>query len=504
MADSVISKLPANGLPAPREPASSAAGGVRKLPGIQRLSAVSVAVFALLTVLIGAALGWSSLSNQAAMESVSRDTRSEAVAAELGVSVLMFQRLSNLYLVAPEPGIAAEQASLKASMQQLLELARGLVGQEGEGELLDIVAVQLDAYLLDRARLEISGRDLDDVVRESRPALETLLGTLERLGDLNHQQVQRARARADAVDRLSQVLGISAGALVVLGLTLFGLGVRRYLTRPLLALHQSMARFRGGDLDARCPVAGARELADLAEMFNDLAGSVAQQREAQLTFLAGVAHDLNNPLSGLKVGLYTLEYEQSEARRSATRARLDHEVDRLGRMIGDLLDATRIEAGHLEIRCVPFDLRRLVTDMVRLYAPTAPDHHIDVDLPSTRVTLCADPLRMEQVVSNLLSNAIKYSPGGGSIRVQVRQAGEVVTLSVTDQGIGIPADELADVFLPFRRRRFNVAPGAGLGLSVVRRILAAHGGTIDVSSEPGMGSTFTVRLAASRSGAVQA
>jgi signal transduction histidine kinase len=236
-------------------------------------------------------------------------------------------------------------------------------------------------------------------------------------------------------------------------------------------------------------------------MFNDMAISLSQQRKAQLTFLAGVAHDLKNPLSTLKTGMYTLEHEASEVRRGNTRATLDRQVDLLNRMVDDLLDATRIEAGQLELRWATFDLRRLVNDVVRLYVPTAPEHQITSRIPDEPVMVEADGLRIEQVLRNLVSNAIKFSPYGGSVEVALERGSNEVALSVSDRGIGIPRDEHTSIFLPFRRRDLNVAPGAGLGLSVVRRIVSAHGGSIDVESEPGAGSTFRVRLPLARNNA---
>jgi two-component system, OmpR family, sensor histidine kinase MtrB len=112
------------------------------------------------------------------------------------------------------------------------------------------------------------------------------------------------------------------------------------------------------------------------------------------------------------------------------------------------------------------------------------------------VVVCADPLRIDQVVSNLLSNAIKYSPDGGDIEVLVETTAREAVISVRDQGVGIGAEEMPHVFAPFRRGKgsVEVAPGTGLGLSVVRRIVEAHGGRVQVESAIGRGSTFRVWL----------
>jgi signal transduction histidine kinase len=112
------------------------------------------------------------------------------------------------------------------------------------------------------------------------------------------------------------------------------------------------------------------------------------------------------------------------------------------------------------------------------------------------VVVRCDGTRLEQVLHNLVSNALKYSPTGSSVELRVAQEGEEAVLSVVDQGIGISSEELRHLFAPFRRtsRAREVAPGVGLGLSVARRIIEAHGGRIEVDSRPGAGSTFRVRL----------
>ncbi|MFW6093517.1 MAG: sensor histidine kinase, partial [Pseudomonadota bacterium] len=256
----------------------------------------------------------------------------------------------------------------------------------------------------------------------------------------------------------------------------------------------TMARFADGETESRGARGGVREVAELSGMFDDMAASLARQRQDQLAFLAGVAHDLKNPLGALKLGIQALERDRSESRRAKTRRRLERQVDFLARMVEDLLDATRIEAGQLEIRLEQLDVRDLVTDMAALYRGTAPERPIEVRVPETAVLVSGDPLRLEQVVSNLFSNALKFSPRGSPMWAEVAARNGEVVVEVTDRGMGIPPDEIDDVFKPFRRRMPDTAPGAGLGLSVVRRIVEAHGGAIEVESEPGAGSTFRVRL----------
>jgi signal transduction histidine kinase len=176
--------------------------------------------------------------------------------------------------------------------------------------------------------------------------------------------------------------------------------------------------------------------------------------------------------------------------------RVKRQAERLERMLEDLLDSVRIEAGHLELRCSERDLCEIARDVVEMFRDSSPDHSLALSLPAAPLKMTCDSLRIEQVLTNLVSNAIKYSPDGGAVRVSLSHSGSSAVLSVSDSGVGIAAADLPYIFEPFRRSgasRHQV-PGAGLGLFVVRRIAEAHGGKVEVESKPGVGTTFRVQL----------
>lgn len=466
----------------------------RRAPGIRRIAIVSALTFGAVALIAVAAVTWTSSLLERSVATVIRDTQSQAIASEIEVKLLTYQRLANLYVATGEPELATARVELAAKMRRLLAQAHAFLSSEEERYLLEDISEQLSLYLREREQLETRRPGLEHIARLTRPALNRTVESLHSLRDLNDAQVRRADGEALRVNRLSNLAASTAGALLIVGLLAATLGVRRYMLRPIMELHRTVARLRSGDADARASEAGLRELSELAQGLNEMADSLARQRADQLTFLAGVAHDLRNPLSGLKFGILALEHEGSESRRNRTRTLLDRQVDRLARMVDDLLDATRIEAGTLELRSEIMDVRDVVEDTIGLYAPTSPDHQIRAKVPTEPVRIHGDPLRIEQVLSNLVSNAIKFSPTGGAITISLAAENGRAVLSVSDHGIGIPAAERTNIFLPFRRRRPDVAPGAGLGLSVVRRIAVAHGGTVEVDSEPGLGSTFRVRL----------
>lgn len=461
-----------------------------RIGNLVSLSSVVLLVVATASVLL--LLGMIRVQEDA-MEVVMRDTRSADIADDIAYSALMYHRLSNLWHATREPAVEATRAEVAARLQVLLARLPEHEGGPRELELIDAVAAALPRYLVERQALDDSGRRLSEVIRESSQVLNDLLGVLAQLREMNDAQVAAALVAASGTNQSAVYLGTAALVLLILGACVPSVAAQRYLVRPILELHHAMAAFRQGDLGARGRQIGAWEVGELARMFNDMAATQQQQRRAQIEFLGGVAHDLKNPMSTLKNGIYLLSQEPSEAQRTRTRAMLDAQLALLVRMVDDFLDGARIEAGELELRCIEFDVRHLVRDLVEAYCGIVPSRHLVLDQAPEPLVVSADPLRLEQVLRNLLSNAIKYS-SAGDITVRSTIAAEEVVIEVQDQGSGIPVQEQETIFLPFRRRHTNAVPGVGLGLSVVRRIVQAHGGRIELDSEEGVGSTFRVCL----------
>jgi signal transduction histidine kinase len=236
-----------------------------------------------------------------------------------------------------------------------------------------------------------------------------------------------------------------------------------------------------------------------------MASALAAQRQAQMAFLGAVAHDLRNPLSALQLSVAVLRVgdpASSPALVRQTVERIERQLTRMERMLGDFLDIARIEAGQLELRVEEHDAGMLVAEVAELFQATSRDHHVEVRLPAHPVPIHCDHLRIEQVITNLISNAIKYSPTGSPIEVGLVPRTDEIELRVTDHGVGISAEDRAHLFEPFRRLRVSAqgVPGMGLGLYAVHKIVEAHGGRITVESAPGAGSTFRVWLPRSPGG----
>jgi signal transduction histidine kinase len=211
--------------------------------------------------------------------------------------------------------------------------------------------------------------------------------------------------------------------------------------------------------------------------------------------LAVVAHDLRGPLNTILLRAQMLPPGTGRA----DPAPIVRTVEQMSRLIGDLLDAAAIDAGRLSIERHPCQVRKLAVEAIEMLRPLAEKKalalHLAVDdLPEGARVLC-DRERILQVFANLVGNAIKFTPGGGAITVRGRAVPARVELAITDTGPGIPAADLERLFDRFWRGTHR-APGAGLGLHIAKGIVEAHGGTIDVASEVGRGSTFTFTLPA--------
>ena len=253
-----------------------------------------------------------------------------------------------------------------------------------------------------------------------------------------------------------------------------------------------LKRIPSGDLDG--------EARDLAERLNTRLDALASAEKEQQQFIADVSHELRTPLTVLRGTLEVVLEEDrpaEEYREAIGNALL--EVRHLTRLSQNLLFLARGQAGRITLSFANVDLLKFVSDVTRDLVPAASDREIDLvaELPDEPVRAFIDADRMQQVLHNLLENAIRYTEPGGRIVVRLASAPAEASIEVVDTGIGIPARDQPHVFERFfrsDRARRSHPGGSGLGLSIVRWIVEAHKGTVEVESAPGEGTTFRVRL----------
>lgn len=217
-------------------------------------------------------------------------------------------------------------------------------------------------------------------------------------------------------------------------------------------------------------------------------------------FLATLAHELRNPLAPIRSGLDLLEMTRDPAITDEARRVMGRQLGHLVRLVDDLLDIARLQTGNITLRVKRVDLRTVVQSAVEAVRPLVESrsHTVVVHVPGVAVDVEGDETRLVQIVANLLNNAAKYTDPGGTLEVSVFVADDRAEIVVTDNGIGIRPDQLEtlwDMYAQVRSSRDRAEGGLGIGLSLVRRLVGMHGGSVSAQSEgPGKGSAFTIRL----------
>jgi signal transduction histidine kinase len=307
-----------------------------------------------------------------------------------------------------------------------------------------------------------------------------------------------------------------SAALLLLATFIGGIVVFGTIRRQLSDLEGAVGRFGGGDFDARADESGADELARLAAAFNqmarDLGARDAEVKAADRTrrlLLADVSHELMTPLTAIRA--YREVLSMSPLASGADTARglqvIADETQRLERLVGDLLDLARLEAGGESLAREDVSVENLFGRVAVRHEPEAKQKGIAVttSIGAGAEILYGDPMRLEQALQNLAANALRNTPNGGEVDVRAELSGESVVLSVRDTGRGIPAEHRPYVFDRFYKvdpaRAGDASAGSGLGLSIVRAIVERHGGAVSVTSEPGITTVFTIRLPISRAAA---
>jgi signal transduction histidine kinase len=280
---------------------------------------------------------------------------------------------------------------------------------------------------------------------------------------------------------------IGASAVGLVSAVVLAIMVARQIERPLAEVARAARRIATGAYEARVARPGSRELASLADSFNQMAASLEDQERHRRDLILNFAHELRTPLTNLHGYLQALRDGVAPAS-PGTYASLQEEVDRL-RRLSNSLDALAAGGSRTALR-VNLDLVPVVSALIKLHRPTFAlrDLKVQVTLPP-QLWVHADPDALAQVLGNLLQNAGRYAPDGASVWVGAASEPESVIVSVTNTGEGIRSEDLPHVFERFYRvdkSRAATKGGAGIGLAVVKELVEASGGSVGVDSRPGL------------------
>jgi two-component system sensor histidine kinase BaeS len=364
-------------------------------------------------------------------------------------------------------GLNVEYAVLMGSGPGAVDVREPLAGNLGDKEARlaqpcfdEALRTQLDPYVAPVAELFLGTGDTPAVLFDMSPA---------------------NKAKVIGVAGLVLAVTVAATALVA-----------GRLVRPLRAL--TAAAQQPPELHVRVPVTTRDETGILAAAFNDLSERRERLEAQRKAMVSDIAHELRSPLTNIR-GWLEVTRDGVVAPDPALLASLHDESLVLQRVIDDLQDLAAADAGTLRLHREPVRCDELLQQVAAAYRVASPVDlrtHVDGEL-----WLDADPVRMRQALGNLVSNALRHTPPDGTVTLSARRDGGKVLLEVADTGSGIAPEDLPHIFDRFWRAeksRSRRTGGSGLGLPIVRHLVAAHGGTVDATAEPGKGSVFTLRL----------
>ena len=286
-------------------------------------------------------------------------------------------------------------------------------------------------------------------------------------------------------------------AALVLILSMF---VMRTITRPIGELNEGINKMTGGDLSARVNVRGKNEFSDLAAAFNSMSEKIEALDKTRSQFVSNASHELKTPLSTMKILIETLVYQDpmDPAMAKDFLNDINKEIDRLNRIVSDLLTLVNIDSGGMRLNLADLSLNALLDEQVKRLLPLARENGIEINLEmKEELTISGDSVKLQQVIYNVIDNAIKYTPRGGEVETTLSRSGKKAVIRISDTGIGIPSNDLPHIFDRFYRvdkARSRATGGTGLGLSIVKQTVQQHGGNITASSTEGKGTTFEIEL----------
>ena len=308
----------------------------------------------------------------------------------------------------------------------------------------------------------------------------------------------------DVMDRVEEITLQSALITFIIAvlISIFIFFLSKLIVRPIEQISESVRLIGEGDFSQKVQLNNNDEFAILADSVNKMGDRLNNLDKARNQFVSDASHELKTPLASMKVLAESLLQNDNVPEKYYREflGDINSEIDRLNRIISDLLVSVKLDS--MDSQEIPFetenvDLQELLTDAVRLLRPLANEKNIELVLESEKVNVIGNATQLHQLAMNLLSNAVKYSGNNSNVHVKAYIEGGNAVISFKDEGIGMSKEEVSHLFERFYRAdkaRSRSTGGTGLGLAICKSIVRLHKGSIEVESEPGIGSTFTVKL----------
>ncbi|KAA0965307.1 HAMP domain-containing histidine kinase [Sporosarcina sp. ANT_H38] len=309
---------------------------------------------------------------------------------------------------------------------------------------------------------------------------------------------QSTRSIEQLVSKLNLHFGLAGGASVIVLFIIYAI-LSKFLTRPLIRMKEATEKLSKGEFDVSLPFVGNDELGELSGSIQKLASDLERLKSERNEFLASIAHELSTPLTYL-IGYskVAMRQELDDKERRHYLAIIAEESNRMKDLVKNLLELAKMDETTFTVSKKSFWVRPFFEDLHRLVGPSYKLKKLQLDLLCDEdFQIHADPVRLEQIVLNLLDNASKYSKEDTTVTLEVIKKEEQTVISVTDVGIGIPPEDIEFIFEKLYRvekSRSRTSGGSGIGLAIVKELVEAHGGNIEVASSLGKGSTFTITI----------
>jgi len=369
--------------------------------------------------------------------------------------------------------------------------------------------------LVDRNGLVVADSELDNVGRQYNP---TWLGKEQQALDIRDGNNKVGvlyigpeilpQGSAASIQSVSSSInwfllwGAIMAIIVALVITLF---LSQRISAPIHAITSAASKLGKGDFSQRVNFKGKDEVGKLVQTFNSMAGelmsmtdNLIRAKQLQQNLIADVAHELRTPVAGIRAYMEAIQDGLLEPTKENLNS-IYEDIGLLSRLIGDLQVLSQADSNELNLMCQPENIATVIHRVMESMQSQVSIKGIklSIDLPSILPAVEIDALRVSQVLRNLLDNAISHTPQGGKIEVTAKEYEGYIEVKVSDTGEGIPKEELPNIFERFYRvdkSRTRATGGSGLGLTIAKRLVEAHGGEINVQSELGKGSSFTFTI----------